>query len=223
MAVWGLHAGWERRQLLRAGIPLSLEPKAYELLGLLLARRPRALSKDQIHGVLWAGTFVSESALPGLVADLRSVLGDDARRPRFIRTVHGYGYAFCGEAREDGEPRVTPTEPVLRALSPPGLANPECSNVRSTRVPPPSRSPPERQFMCSSSPRARGLPLFSSSWPASPSQHRFCSPVVPSTSLVMAPMDEATGWRGWPMGLISSRGCPNRLRFSKSAVRAIRF
>ena len=106
----------ERRQLLRAGIPLSLEPKAYELLGLLLARRPRALSKDQIHGVLWAGTFVSESALPGLVADLRSVLGDDARRPRFIRTVHGYGYAFCGEAREDGEPRVTPTEPVLRAL-----------------------------------------------------------------------------------------------------------
>jgi serine/threonine protein kinase/DNA-binding winged helix-turn-helix (wHTH) protein len=106
----------ERRQLLRAGTPLSLEPKAYELLGLLLARQPRALSKDQIHGVLWAGTFVSESALAGLVADLRSVLGDDARRPRFIRTVHGYGYAFCGEAREDGQPRVTPTEPVLRTL-----------------------------------------------------------------------------------------------------------
>src|SRR4029450_8221386 len=106
----------ERRQLLRAGTPLSLEPKAYELLGLLLARQPRALSKDQIHGVLWAGTFVSESALAGLVADLRSVLGDDARRPRFIRTVHCYGYAFCGEAREDGQPRVTPTEPVLRTL-----------------------------------------------------------------------------------------------------------
>jgi serine/threonine protein kinase/DNA-binding winged helix-turn-helix (wHTH) protein len=106
----------ERRQLLRAGTPLSLEPKAYELLGLLLARQPRALSKDQIHGVLWAGTFVSESALAGLVADLRSVLGDDARRPRFIRTVHGYGYAFCGEAREDGQARATPTEPVLRTL-----------------------------------------------------------------------------------------------------------
>jgi hypothetical protein len=39
----------ERRQLLRAGMPLALEPKAYDLLSLLLARRPRALSKAQIR------------------------------------------------------------------------------------------------------------------------------------------------------------------------------
>jgi DNA-binding winged helix-turn-helix (wHTH) protein len=66
----------ERRQLLREGNPIPLEPKAYELLNLLVARRPRALSKEQIHSVLWAGTFVSESALAGLIADLRSALGD---------------------------------------------------------------------------------------------------------------------------------------------------
>jgi Tol biopolymer transport system component/DNA-binding winged helix-turn-helix (wHTH) protein len=112
----------ERRQLVRAGMPLALEPKAYELLSLLVARRPRALSKDQIHEVVWAGTFVSESALAGLIADLRSVLGDDARRPRFIRTVHGFGYAFCGEARED-ERRETAaagpsTSPALPGVPP---------------------------------------------------------------------------------------------------------
>src|SRR5712691_5795763 len=106
----------ERRQLLRAGVSLPLEPKAYELLSLLLARRPRALSKAQIRDVLWPGTFVSESALAGLVTDLRSVFGDDPRRPRFIRTVHGFGYAFCGEAREDGQPPVSPAGPVLRVL-----------------------------------------------------------------------------------------------------------
>jgi DNA-binding winged helix-turn-helix (wHTH) protein len=88
----------ERRQLLRAGHPVRIEPKAYELLGLLLERRPRALSKAQIRDVLWPGTFVSESALARLITDLRATLEDDVRQPRFIRTVHGFGYAFCGQA-----------------------------------------------------------------------------------------------------------------------------
>jgi len=114
----------ERRQLLRAGIPLALEPKAYELLSLLLARRPRALSKAQIRDVLWPGTFVSESALAGLVTDLRSVFEDDPRRPRFIRTVHSFGYAFCGDAHEDGQPPVSPAVPVLRALVLSGSGSP---------------------------------------------------------------------------------------------------
>jgi len=110
----------DRRQLLRAGMPIRLEPKAYELLSLLISRQPRALSKDQIHAALWPGTFVSESALAGLIADLRSALHDDARRPRFIRTVHGFGYAFCAEARADGadgQAAATATNgPVLRTL-----------------------------------------------------------------------------------------------------------
>jgi DNA-binding winged helix-turn-helix (wHTH) protein len=106
----------DRRQLLRAGSPVALEPKAYELLSLLLARRPRAVPKAQIRDALWPGTFVSESALAGLITDLRSVLGDNARRPRFIRTVHGFGYAFSGEAREDGQPVDAHGGPVLRTL-----------------------------------------------------------------------------------------------------------
>ena len=109
----------ERRQLLRAGKPFSLEPKAYELLSLLLSRRPRALSKSQIHAVIWPDTFVSESALAGLIADVRSVLGDDPRRPRFIRTVHGFGYAFCGDACDAGQRQETPAGPALRRRAAP--------------------------------------------------------------------------------------------------------
>lgn len=93
----------ERRQLLRLGEPVPLEAKAYELLGLLLSRRPNALSKAQIHAVLWPGTFVSESALARLVTQLRAACGDDAQNPRFIRTVYAFGYAFCGDAREVGD------------------------------------------------------------------------------------------------------------------------
>ena len=93
----------ERRQLLRSGEPVPLETKAYELLALLLSRRPNALSKAQIRDVLWPGTFVSESALARLVTQLRAACGDDAQTPRFIRTVHGFGYAFCGDVHEGGD------------------------------------------------------------------------------------------------------------------------
>jgi DNA-binding winged helix-turn-helix (wHTH) protein len=91
----------ERRQLLRSGRPVSLEPKAYELLSLLVERRPRALSRAQIRDVVWPGVFISESTLGVVVNSIRQALDDDARQPQFIRTVHGFGYAFCGEARAD--------------------------------------------------------------------------------------------------------------------------
>jgi DNA-binding winged helix-turn-helix (wHTH) protein len=92
----------ERRQLLRGGRPVSLEPKVYELLTLLAERRPRALSRAQIRDVLWPGTFISESTLNQVVAVVREALDDDPREPRYIRTAHGFGYAFCGEVRENG-------------------------------------------------------------------------------------------------------------------------
>jgi len=90
----------ERRQLLRSGRPVPLEPKAYELLSLLVERRPRVLSRAQIRDVVWPGVFISESTLNQTVNNIRRTLEDEARRPRFIRTAHGFGYAFCGEARD---------------------------------------------------------------------------------------------------------------------------
>src|SRR5712691_13234992 len=86
------------RQLLQAGAERHLEPKAFELLDLLLGRRPEAVSKSEIRDHLWPKTFVSESNLTDLVAQVRHALGDSPRRPRFVRTVHGFGYAFSGDA-----------------------------------------------------------------------------------------------------------------------------
>jgi hypothetical protein len=67
--------------------------------------------------VIWPGTYVSESTLAVVVNGVRHALGDDARQPRFIRTVHGFGYAFCGEARApaDGHSAKGETLPVTRA------------------------------------------------------------------------------------------------------------
>ena len=86
------------RELRRAGEPVHLSPKGFELLLLLLEGRPNALSKAELQERIWPGAYVVEANLPNLVAELRAALGDDARRPRFIRTVHRYGYAFVGAA-----------------------------------------------------------------------------------------------------------------------------
>jgi DNA-binding winged helix-turn-helix (wHTH) protein len=86
------------RALVRAGKVVRLSPKAFALLQELLKDRPEALSKRDIHDRVWPDTFVSEASLARLVSEIRAAIGDDSRAPRFIRTVHGYGYAFSGEA-----------------------------------------------------------------------------------------------------------------------------
>jgi DNA-binding winged helix-turn-helix (wHTH) protein len=87
----------ESRALTRDGRPVAISPKAFRLLQILLESRPRAIPKAELHRRLWPDTVVSDVNLPTLVAEIRQAIGDDARSPRFIRTVYGYGYAFAGE------------------------------------------------------------------------------------------------------------------------------
>jgi DNA-binding winged helix-turn-helix (wHTH) protein len=86
----------ESREFFRDGQAVHVSPKAFLLLEVLLERRPAAVPKTALKERLWPSSYVSEASLASLVAELRSALGDDAREPRFIRTVHTYGYAFCG-------------------------------------------------------------------------------------------------------------------------------
>lgn len=91
----------EARELRRGGETVPLTRKAFDLLFLLLAARPRVVTKQEIQEALWPRTFVVESNVQGLVRDVRRALGDDARAPRLVRTVWGIGYAFAGEAFEE--------------------------------------------------------------------------------------------------------------------------
>jgi DNA-binding winged helix-turn-helix (wHTH) protein len=91
-------------ELSRRGAPIHLTSKALQLLSLLIANRPAILSKKEIHRSLWPSALVDESNLSVLVSEVRTALGDDARRPTFIRTVHGYGYGFVADV---GVPRST--------------------------------------------------------------------------------------------------------------------
>ena len=99
----------DTREVLRAGKPVPMPPKVFQLLELLILERPKAMAKATLHERLWPDTFVTDANLANLVADLREALGDDARRPHIIRTVQRFGYAFQAEARPDGDPARTPS------------------------------------------------------------------------------------------------------------------
>jgi DNA-binding winged helix-turn-helix (wHTH) protein len=98
----------DRRLLLHGDEARHLSPKGLELLQLLVASGPRALSKAELHERLWPSVFVSEATLSSLVAEVRSALGESAQSGGFVRTVHRYGYAFNGDAVESGPQARTP-------------------------------------------------------------------------------------------------------------------
>ena len=84
----------DSRELLRGSQAVPLTPKAYQLLEILVTNRPKALSKFALQERLWPDTFVLEKNLVNLIAEIRQSLGDDPTEPRFVRTVHRFGYAF---------------------------------------------------------------------------------------------------------------------------------
>lgn len=84
----------DTRELRRGRTTIKLSPKAFQLLELLIAHRPKALSKHTLQEQLWPETFVVEKNLVNLVAEIREALGDNPAQPRFVRTVHRFGYAF---------------------------------------------------------------------------------------------------------------------------------
>lgn len=84
----------DSRQLWLADEEIRLSPKAFDLLALLIERRPKAVSKAEIHERLWPGTFVSNSSLPSLISEIREAIRDRHRAERFIRTLHARGYSF---------------------------------------------------------------------------------------------------------------------------------
>jgi DNA-binding winged helix-turn-helix (wHTH) protein len=102
----------DARLLLCGGRPINLTPKAFQLLELLVRRRPAGVSKAEIHDLLWPRTFVSEGNIARLMFEVRAALGDDAGEPRYLRTLRGFGYAFADSPARPAET----TGPVHRLV-----------------------------------------------------------------------------------------------------------
>ena len=93
------------RQLLRDEAEVHLPPKAFDLLCALVQRRPEVIPKSELLSLVWPEAFVVDANLNVLIGEVRRALDDDSRQPRYIRTVHGVGYAFSGDAVDEDRPR----------------------------------------------------------------------------------------------------------------------
>ncbi|MFO0689687.1 MAG: winged helix-turn-helix domain-containing protein [Myxococcota bacterium] len=81
-------------RLTRAGEPVALRRKVFDLLVLLVRERARVVPREELVERLWATTAVGSGSLSGLVNELRSALGEDGAGGSSIRTVHARGYQF---------------------------------------------------------------------------------------------------------------------------------
>jgi DNA-binding winged helix-turn-helix (wHTH) protein len=121
----------ERRQLLGEGGAVALSSKEFELLSLLVSKRPSAVSKHEIQDALWPRTVVTETSLTTLVRELRTKLGQEGREVP-IRTVHGFGYAL----EDDGAVPASPPAPrLLRGTAEIRLDSPELILGREPGLP----------------------------------------------------------------------------------------
>jgi DNA-binding winged helix-turn-helix (wHTH) protein len=86
--------------VLRRGREVALRAKAFLVLLYLLQQRHRVVSKEELFDRIWPDTSVTDATLAGCIQEVRKALGDDAKVPRFIKTLPKLGYRFVAPVAE---------------------------------------------------------------------------------------------------------------------------
>ncbi|HEY6400812.1 MAG TPA: winged helix-turn-helix domain-containing protein, partial [Blastocatellia bacterium] len=114
---------WDREKSVRLG------HKALAVLRRLLSQPGELVTKDDLMTAAWPDTAVCDAVLTTAMRELRRALGDHARIPRFIETVHGRGYRFIASVTETSVPAL-PAKPA----PPPKTQSDALSNLPSPRL-----------------------------------------------------------------------------------------
>jgi DNA-binding winged helix-turn-helix (wHTH) protein len=96
----------DRRELRCRGDVVHTQPQVFDVLCMLLEHHERVVTKEELLDEVWGDRFVTESALASRVKSIRRLLGDDGRRQRLIRTVHGSGSMWVGPSRSGAATRT---------------------------------------------------------------------------------------------------------------------
>jgi Tol biopolymer transport system component/DNA-binding winged helix-turn-helix (wHTH) protein len=109
--------------LTKAGNRVRLEPKAMQVLLVLVSHAGWLVDKQILLEQVWRETIVEENALTRTIAVLRRELGDDSRNPRLIETVPTRGYRFVALVQIENSESVAavpkppePAPPILPAV-----------------------------------------------------------------------------------------------------------
>ena len=107
---------------------VPLPPTAFALLHYLVTHAGQLVTKDELFAAIWSETVVSEAVLKVRMGEVRKALGETAREPRCIATVHRRGYRFVA--------------PVTRLDAAPGAAAAARTPSRPPRSPTAPHAPP---------------------------------------------------------------------------------
>ena len=102
--VGGLRLDLRAQRLIVSGRTVDLRPKSWELLKYMVVRPGLLLTKDELVEAVWKGRVVTDASLNQAVRELRKALGDDARSPHYIETVHRRGFRFIAGTEEHDSP-----------------------------------------------------------------------------------------------------------------------
>jgi DNA-binding winged helix-turn-helix (wHTH) protein/tetratricopeptide (TPR) repeat protein len=94
----------EEFEVVKAGVRVRLEPKAFEALVFLIEHRGRLVEKKELLDAVWKEAFVTENAMTRVIAQLRKALGDDSKEAKYIETVPTRGYRFIAEVGQERSP-----------------------------------------------------------------------------------------------------------------------
>jgi len=108
----------QEKILLRGGKPVSLTPKALQLLFILVENHGQIVEKEKLMQAVWSDSFVEESNLTFTVSILRKVLNDDKKTSRYIETVPKRGYRFIAEVAEISATDALKIQPTKKNFAP---------------------------------------------------------------------------------------------------------
>lgn len=100
------------RLLLRDGAPVSLAPKAFDTLVVLVQNGGRLLSKDELMKAVWPDVEVEEGNLTLNVSLIRKALSDNPAEPQYVETVTKWGYRFIAPVRKSGDEEAEAEGPL---------------------------------------------------------------------------------------------------------------
>ena len=101
------------RSVISGGQVQPVRPKTFDVLIYLIEKRDRLVPKEELIEALWQGLSVGDDSLVQCVAEIRRILGDDARAPRLVRTVSRRGYQFIGPIEEIHSSSGVPASPSV--------------------------------------------------------------------------------------------------------------
>ena len=112
----------DRHLFLCDGLPVHLEPQVFDLILIIVDRKGRLVSKEDLVETVWHGLSVSDATISARINAARKAVGDTGRAQAIIKTVHGRGFQLNVEVKAAKAPSQTPD-----------LARSETQNIKFTR------------------------------------------------------------------------------------------